>query len=85
LIQWQVGKAVCVIREEDLVVLQIPADTHEALTDVAVQAGIDERHLPVVQVARVQFHTPVRMQREVVRHGLFIAQEIFPNEVATIA
>jgi hypothetical protein len=53
--QRQVRQPVRVICKEHVFPLQVLAGTQQPLTDIAVQAGVDEGDAPIVDVAAVYF------------------------------
>ena len=84
--QLQVGQAVGVVGEEHLLVLDVLAHRHEPLPDVGVQAGVDERDLPVGDVVALELDLLAAVrQREVVRDPFLVVEEEVLDDVGLVA
>ena len=82
----QVAEPVAVVREEFGFVADDALDGLQPLADVRLQAGLDERDLPVVDVAGHQLELlPALRQDEVVRQRLGVVQEIVLDDIAAIS
>ena len=84
--QRQVGQAVAVVGEELRLVADETFDRLQALADVRREARLDERDLPVVDVAAEQFELLAAFrQDEVVRQALAVVEEVILDDIAAIA
>ena len=84
--QVRVGERVAVVGEEHLVVAQQVADGAQPLADRRVQARVDERDVPVVDVGLEQVDLrPALGEDEVVRHRLVVGEEEVLDHLGLVA
>ena len=76
-VEGSIGQHVAVIRQEDLVVVEVSPHSPQPLTDSGVDAGVDEGDAPLADVAAEQFDVFSALgQDEVVGVGLVVVQEV---------
>ncbi len=85
--QGGVGEPVAVRREEHVLVVEVALDRLQALGDLRLRSGVDERDPPVADVARVELDAgvgPVHPEREVVEQRLVVAEEVLLDHVSLV-
>ena len=75
-VEVEVGETIGVVGEEDLLPLDMIADPTQALADRGVDAGLDEREAPLVDVGTEQLDLSTSFgQHEVVRRPFAVLEE----------
>ncbi len=84
--QIQVGEAVRVVGEEDLLLVDVLAHRRQALADVRAHPGVDEGDPPVLDVRVEQLEVAAAArQDEVVGDPFLVVEEVVLDDVALVA